>query len=666
MIWAQFPRPVGTQASVGPPAASRSEAAAWASAGPLSPSALRRPPWEARCSSKLLALQGLPSFIVVLLKRVAHTILSQRRRAARQPWQGPSPKPWRPWWAADGAREGPAASCCAAHRFGPSDGEGAAGTSAASDEEEAASWRTREGQPVPSDAEQRLPSPRCPTRLLICSCLRCLPLVCSDPSSLPTAQTFCSRLAAEAGRQRRQEAAAGPAVAVAAANKLPASRKVAATDRTGQAGGGSGAQRRTVTGCLVGTDRPVPIRYKQLSGGCFAPSGAGSGRKALPREGLMLDHVHGYSGANRWSNIRFTSGGELVYYTAGVGIVQHPKSLQQRFFFGHDDDISALALHPDGVTVATGQVGRDPLVCVWDSRTMQLRQRMPLFHEVSVVALAFTPDGMRLLSVGGDSNHTFGLFELGGSGRLVAQAKGAAEDVMCVDFNGEADIDGSGNDAVSCGNKHCRFWDVTDEDGFTKSDGIVKGVGEDQNNLSLAILPSGTPVTGTASGDIYQWAANDGVQGTGNQLLSVLNAHTGAVNALCATAEGGFASGGQDGDVAWWVPAESDPNLTNVWPAPPPLVEGFDQVDGLVISEVLPLPAYARALAFSRGASTLAIGTSTNDILVVTLDRTTLVAPAPAISSICTRASKSSRSVLVVLPEDLREIQLRVRPCKVS
>eukprot|EP01046_Picozoa_sp_COSAG06_P034373 COSAG06_NODE_3595_length_5138_cov_116.284382_7_plen_127_part_00 len=37
----------------------------------------------------------------------------------------------------------------------------------------------------------------------------------------------------------------------------------------------------------------------------------------------------------------------------------------QRFFFGHDDDVSAIALHPDGDKVASGQIGRDAKVIVW-------------------------------------------------------------------------------------------------------------------------------------------------------------------------------------------------------------------------------------------------------------------------------------------------------------
>ena len=39
---------------------------------------------------------------------------------------------------------------------------------------------------------------------------------------------------------------------------------------------------------------------------------------------------------------------------------------------------------------------------------------------------------------------------------------------------------------------------------------------------------------------------------------------------------------------------------------------------------MLPLPAFARSLAYCQGASTLAIGTSTSDVVLLGLDRSTL------------------------------------------
>ena len=63
--------------------------------------------------------------------------------------------------------------------------------------------------------------------------------------------------------------------------------------------------------------------------------------------------------------------GELVYYSAAVGIVFNTLTNKQRFFIGHDDDIRCIALHPNGWIAATGQMGKNPSVYIWNVRTME-------------------------------------------------------------------------------------------------------------------------------------------------------------------------------------------------------------------------------------------------------------------------------------------------------
>jgi WD40 repeat protein len=45
------------------------------------------------------------------------------------------------------------------------------------------------------------------------------------------------------------------------------------------------------------------------------------------------------------------------------------------------------------VAVATGQVGRNPLVVIWDTGTMRPLSVLQGFHERGVCALAFDADG---------------------------------------------------------------------------------------------------------------------------------------------------------------------------------------------------------------------------------------------------------------------------------
>lgn len=56
-------------------------------------------------------------------------------------------------------------------------------------------------------------------------------------------------------------------------------------------------------------------------------------------------------------------------------------------FFG------SLALHPERVLVATGQVGKEPYICVWDSYTVQTVSVLKDVHTHGIACLAFDLDG---------------------------------------------------------------------------------------------------------------------------------------------------------------------------------------------------------------------------------------------------------------------------------
>ena len=65
---------------------------------------------------------------------------------------------------------------------------------------------------------------------------------------------------------------------------------------------------------------------------------------------------------------------------------------------------------------------------------------------------------------------------------------------------------------------------------------------QDQDNVCATVLADGSMVSGTASGEVYQWR--------GNELFHVLAAHNGTVTALEALTEPGcLASAGADGGI---------------------------------------------------------------------------------------------------------------------
>ncbi|KAG8126402.1 hypothetical protein E2320_021500, partial [Naja naja] len=119
----------------------------------------------------------------------------------------------------------------------------------------------------------------------------------------------------------------------------------------------------------------------------------GMADRSAPKCHLRLEWVYGYRGHQCRNNLYYTAAKEIVYFVAGVGVVYSPREHRQKFYLGHQDDIISLALHPDRVLVATGQVGKEPYICVWDTYTVQTVSVMKDVHTHGIACLAFDVDG---------------------------------------------------------------------------------------------------------------------------------------------------------------------------------------------------------------------------------------------------------------------------------
>ena len=129
--------------------------------------------------------------------------------------------------------------------------------------------------------------------------------------------------------------------------------------------------------------------------------------------------MHGYRSFDTRNSLKYTASGDIVYTTAALGVVMDTQSKQQEYFMNHSDDVVALALHPNGVVVATGQMahatGRRHAsvdIYVWESASPS----SPLahftgIHKRAIRVLAFSPSGRKLLAVGDDDYHTMTVHE---------------------------------------------------------------------------------------------------------------------------------------------------------------------------------------------------------------------------------------------------------------
>eukprot|EP00854_Cymbomonas_tetramitiformis_P026385 gene26385-32364_t len=133
-----------------------------------------------------------------------------------------------------------------------------------------------------------------------------------------------------------------------------------------------------------------------------------------PSAHMKLEYAYGYDGVHNLNNNLFYTSNpeEIVYYTAALGIVLNTVTNTQKHFFGHNNHIRCMAIHPWKWIVATGQSKQTgptevPYVCVWETRECKQLQRLDHpFDKRAIIAVAFSPSGKDLITIGSDNPHS--------------------------------------------------------------------------------------------------------------------------------------------------------------------------------------------------------------------------------------------------------------------
>ena len=106
----------------------------------------------------------------------------------------------------------------------------------------------------------------------------------------------------------------------------------------------------------------------------FPPSGwvdPGEAGRSVPSTDLELEFVFGYNGSRARGNLCCNEAGEIIFPASRIAVVFNVETRTQRFFLEHSDEVSAIAMHPDKVVVASGEHGSKGTICVWDSQNME-------------------------------------------------------------------------------------------------------------------------------------------------------------------------------------------------------------------------------------------------------------------------------------------------------
>ncbi|XP_051966138.1 echinoderm microtubule-associated protein-like 2 isoform X1 [Xyrauchen texanus] len=273
---------------------------------------------------------------------------------------------------------------------------------------------------------------------------------------------------------------------------------------------------------------------------------------ALPERKLKLQWVYGYRGRDCRSNLYLLPTGEIVYFNASVVVLYNVEEQQQRHYLGHNDDVKCLAIHPDMVTIATGQVAGtskdgkplQPHIRVWDSVSLNTLHSigMGVFDRaVTCVAFSKSNGGAHLCAVDDANDHILSVWDWQKEKQL-AEVKCSNDSVLGVVFHPmEANL------IVTCGKSHLNFW-MVEGNILTKRTGLFEKHEKPKYVLCVAFAENGDAITGDSSGNIYIWAKG------GNRISQVVSgAHEGGIFSLCLLKDGTLVSGGgKDRKVLLW------------------------------------------------------------------------------------------------------------------
>uniref|UniRef100_A0A8D2IBK6 EMAP like 2 n=2 Tax=Urocitellus parryii TaxID=9999 RepID=A0A8D2IBK6_UROPR len=275
----------------------------------------------------------------------------------------------------------------------------------------------------------------------------------------------------------------------------------------------------------------------------LAPTYSLDTRSELPPCRFKLDWVYGYRGRDCRANLHLLPTGEIVYFVASVAVLYSVEEQRQRHYLGHNDDIKCLAVHPDMVTIATGQVAGTtkegkllpPHVRIWDSVSLSTLHVLGLGvfdRAVCCVGFSKSNGGSLLCAVDESNDHMLSVWDWAKEAKVV-DSKCSNEAVLVATFHPT-----DPSLLITCGKSHVYFWTL-EGGSLSKRQGLFEKHEKPKYVLCVTFLEGGDVVTGDSGGNLYVWGKG------GNRITqAVLGAHDGGVFGLCALRDGTLVSGG--------------------------------------------------------------------------------------------------------------------------
>ncbi|XP_033208456.1 echinoderm microtubule-associated protein-like 2 isoform X4 [Belonocnema kinseyi] len=269
-----------------------------------------------------------------------------------------------------------------------------------------------------------------------------------------------------------------------------------------------------------------------------------------PHSKLKLDWVYGYRGRDCRNNLHLLPTGEIVYFVAGVVVLYNMEVHSQRHYIGHTDDVKCIAIHPNKLVVATGQVrgvDRNSMshIRIWNSvslTTLAVIGNGEFDGTICCLSFSKADGGNYLCAIDETSDHNISVWDWqkGDRGVKLTETKCSVDTVVCAEWH---PLERS--QIVSCGKGHVSFWSLDNGGMLYKKMGVFESREKPRYVTCVAFNQSGDVLTGDSNGNVIVWA-----RGTNTIARLVKNLHEGSIFSICVLKNGSIVTGGgKDGRI---------------------------------------------------------------------------------------------------------------------
>lgn len=149
---------------------------------------------------------------------------------------------------------------------------------------------------------------------------------------------------------------------------------------------------------------------------------------------LEVEYCIGHNSVSQ--GVCYHPNSEHFLFSSGwsVGIGSLTNQHYQEFLRAHDNVVSCVTLSPSGSLIASGQIGENSDIYVWDFNSRKAIHRFEE-HDHGIVKLAFSHDEKILASIGNDDDGKLIFWDMS-NGCIIAASSKLPKGTMCLAFGG--------------------------------------------------------------------------------------------------------------------------------------------------------------------------------------------------------------------------------------